>query len=776
MTVSTDERRDKVAVQEGDACELPLKHLTYRASVNGARTRVRCTQQFTNDASVSIEAVYCFPIPDDAAVIGCTMVIGERRIQAELKEKEAARQDYDAAVSNGDHAALVEQQAPNIFTMNVGGIEPGETIEVTVDYVQRVPWQAAGGRFTLPLVVAPRFVPIGQSPDGASPLVAPDGVPYRADVRVLFTPGFDCRVESPSHSGLIGPIEVAAAGTEEFATGNIVPDRDFILTYQSTSVVPVVAAHCGEFDGEQFMQVAIMPPGNLPAVATDFALVLDISSSMRGPKMAGLQQVAKLTLAQLSRHHPGNRVTIIPFNHAVQRAHPLGELDDDADLFIAGLEAFGSTELGPALTAAHEALPDADRPRMILLITDGQTRSLDYTGDGVPMVVVGIDSATDDAVIKQLAADSNGTCEFVHPGEDYGAVAARLAGYLSGPVLREVVVEAAGAEVVGVSDVYAGRPAVITARFRGDLQPIAITGRGGGQLQRWTISPTMAREHDYVPQLWARDHLREHRERVGQIAASLRYGVACQHTSFVAISEKESGTAGQPERVEIPVNLPAGWDFGAVFGAPEIRARGAARVRAISLTARPRDDGPMLCAGYGPIGSNQDDDEPEGSILMACTDFGSDLEADGLETEWVGGYHDPPERFALLGDDPVSCLGAVLRALGGTGDGADRAFRRVARTLSVDEVGRLHELDRAMVYYFATRLATYGLRFLEGVMNALREPPEGEEALAWYHLARKVEGRDHTVPDTVPGDASAYILWQFGRGERPVAGDWVDIP
>ena len=120
-------RQVQVSEQEGAEIKkatLPLRHITFRAALNGAFARVRCIQEFGNDAAKPVEAVYEFPFPDEATVTACVMVIGKRKVEAKLKRRDVARKEYDKAIAQGHHGALLEQERPNIFTMNVGGIEP----------------------------------------------------------------------------------------------------------------------------------------------------------------------------------------------------------------------------------------------------------------------------------------------------------------------------------------------------------------------------------------------------------------------------------------------------------------------------------------------------------------------------------------------------------------------------------------------------------------------------------------------------------------------------
>ena len=100
-------------------------------------------------------------------------VIGDRKIKAEIKKREEAKQDYLDAIDDGNSAVLMEQETANIFTMNVGGIEKGETVQVVVEYLQRVSWENGQARFRYPLVVAPKFISGGTEASPAPEKINP---------------------------------------------------------------------------------------------------------------------------------------------------------------------------------------------------------------------------------------------------------------------------------------------------------------------------------------------------------------------------------------------------------------------------------------------------------------------------------------------------------------------------------------------------------------------------------------------------------------------------
>ncbi len=141
-------------------------------TVSGPTIRARVTQIFRNPTSNWVEATYVYPLPAGGAVDTLKMVVGERVIVGDIKERQQARVIYEQARANGQKAALTEQERDNIFTNSVANIGPNETVLVQIEYQE--PVAQSGNEFSLrvPMVVGPRYnpAPVVQSVD-----LRPDG-------------------------------------------------------------------------------------------------------------------------------------------------------------------------------------------------------------------------------------------------------------------------------------------------------------------------------------------------------------------------------------------------------------------------------------------------------------------------------------------------------------------------------------------------------------------------------------------------------------------------
>src|SRR6516225_7489830 len=154
---------------------LPLKALDVQARIDGLLAEMQLTQTFVNTHDIALEATYIFPLPDRAAVTRFRLEVAGRIVEGELKERGAARQEYEQAIQKGHRAAITEEERPGVFTMRVGNLPPGEKATVRLTLTGPLPYSDGEATFRFPLVLAPRYIPGAPLPGGpVGDGVAPD--------------------------------------------------------------------------------------------------------------------------------------------------------------------------------------------------------------------------------------------------------------------------------------------------------------------------------------------------------------------------------------------------------------------------------------------------------------------------------------------------------------------------------------------------------------------------------------------------------------------------
>src|ERR1044071_1488243 len=136
---------------------LPLESTKADVHITGVIADVVVRQTYRNDGDRTISARYVFPASTRAAVYGMKMTIGTRVIEAKIKEREEARKEYEEAKKEGKTASLLEQDRPNVFSMNVANILPKDKILVELHYTELLVPTDGVYELVYPTVVGPRY-------------------------------------------------------------------------------------------------------------------------------------------------------------------------------------------------------------------------------------------------------------------------------------------------------------------------------------------------------------------------------------------------------------------------------------------------------------------------------------------------------------------------------------------------------------------------------------------------------------------------------------------
>jgi Ca-activated chloride channel family protein len=181
--------RGSLLVKTGDPArfqEAPLLKADIRMEVTGLVARVRVAQQFANPTEEWLEAIYLFPLPAAAAVDTLLVRVGPGVIEGPIPEREEARQASQARPERKT-ASFLEQGRPDIFTVLVANIGPGEQVEVVLQYQELLRYDSGELRLSFPVVVGPVTLPV---PPPSQPTLRRDGESTRTP---CLTPTRCCR-------------------------------------------------------------------------------------------------------------------------------------------------------------------------------------------------------------------------------------------------------------------------------------------------------------------------------------------------------------------------------------------------------------------------------------------------------------------------------------------------------------------------------------------------------------------------------------------------------
>ena len=159
-------------------------------------------------------------------------------------------------------------------------------------------------------------------------------------------------------------------------------------------------------------------------VPLNLCLILDQSGSMEGRAIATVKQAAQRLIERLS---PGDRISIVTFNHKAKVLVPNQVIDDLSNLRIPlhQLEAAGGTSIDEGLRVGIEELAKGkkDAVSQVFLLTDGENEHGDNdrclklaqlaTGHNLTLNTFGFGDAWNQNVLEKLADAGGGTLSFI---------------------------------------------------------------------------------------------------------------------------------------------------------------------------------------------------------------------------------------------------------------------------------------------------------------------------------------------------------------------------
>lgn len=585
--------------------KLPLKSTAADVKIVGTIADVKITQTYVNTGTTTLEAIYTFPMSTKAAVYGMTMTIGKRKITAQIEEKQKARQEYEEAKEEGKRVSLLEQNRPNVFTMNTANIIPGDTIVVELSYTEVLVPEKGNYSFVYPTVVGPRYS--GKETDPNNPDNQFVESPYTKE-GIMPTYTFDFSMDI--HAAM--PIENTVCNTHRMdidhkAVNHIAlklnknekngGNRDLIVNFSLRGKEIESGVMLYEGKDENFFLMMVQPPVQVlkeDIPPREYIFIVDVSGSMNGQPLDISKNLMRNLVLNLK---PTDMFNVVLFSgrSALLNETSLPATQENitkAIAFIDKQEGYGGTEVLGALKMAN-AIPRAndDVSRTFVIVTDGYVsvereafRIIRENKNNTNFFAFGIGRSVNRYLIEGMAFAGNGEPLFITNFQDTEKEVERFRNYINTPVLTRIKVESKGIEIydvepAGIPDLMAERPILIFGKYKGKAKgTLTLSGKTGRKTykQSFDIAATKPSANNLALRyLWARERIKylDYMENPNSgwrnstadssiskeiTRLGLKYGLMTKYTSFIAIDEVVVEKDGKPVTVKQPLPLPEG--------------------------------------------------------------------------------------------------------------------------------------------------------------------------------------------------------------------------
>ncbi|QIW98025.1 hypothetical protein AMS68_003543 [Peltaster fructicola] len=428
---------------------LPAVEIESHTKVTPIYFSTRLRQKFSNPHDKTIEELrYTFPLYDGVSVSAYTMQYGENTLKGVVKQKEVARQTYQAAVDRGETTGLLESLPAGVFGVTVGNLPAKTDVYVEITYLGELKHDAGidGLRYTLPTAIAPRY---GDYPgELLKSNVIGKGIKITVDIDM----GKSAirKVQSPTHPIAVSMGSVStdssastfspSLGSASLTQGSTELGDDFILQLliDDISKPQAILEHHTELNTRAIM-TTLVPKFNLPLSTPEICFIADQSGSMSGSKNAELVAALHIFLKSLPF---GVRFNICAFGDHYTYLWPKSQAYNEenfekASKFVNTFRAqYGGTKIYEPIEQAF-LRRHGDLPLEIMLLTDGEiweeqalfeliNSKLHTDGVDARVFTLGIGSDVSHTLCEGVARAGNGFAQFVVQNEETDAKTLRM--------------------------------------------------------------------------------------------------------------------------------------------------------------------------------------------------------------------------------------------------------------------------------------------------------------------------------------------------------------
>jgi Ca-activated chloride channel family protein len=596
-----------VTQAEGKLIPVPLQHTDVSAQISGYIASVEVTQKFANPYAEKIEAVYVFPLPENAGINDFIMTIGDRHIRGIIRERAEAEKLYAEARAQGYVASMMSQERPNIFTQKVANIELGKKIDISIKYFHTLSYQDGWFEWVFPMVVGPRYNPGGSTNGvGAVARDARGASGQTTEIQYLRPSersGHDIALKVDVDAGV--SIEELVSvnhkirridGTKHAALVQLdpadsLPNKDFVLRYKVAGNRPKTALFVQKAkDGNGgYFTLMLVPPEDLrslPRRGVEMVFVVDTSGSMSGKP---IEQAKAAVSVALSKMHPSDTFQVVKFASGAEQM-AAGPLDANpmnlaqAQGYVAAMSGNGGTEMLKGINAALDFPHDDNRTRVVAFLTDGYIgnetqilRALHGKLQESRVFSFGVGSSPNRYLLDAMARLGHGNAAYLSLNDRPEPVMNTYFERISHPALTHLKVNFGGMKVSEVyperlPELFVGRPVILTGRYTGTLpSELSVTGRAGNEPMTFTLSTKDAIEENpaggAIATVWARMKIADlHDEAIIEnrdVSADVRqtaltYGLVSEYTNFLAVDSSQKTAGDHGTSVAVPVPVPDG--------------------------------------------------------------------------------------------------------------------------------------------------------------------------------------------------------------------------
>jgi Ca-activated chloride channel family protein len=549
-----------------------IKSIDVDVNIQDQIAVTKVDQIFYNEMNTSVEAIYIFPLPENAMMTKLVYWFNGERYEAEIRERQDAIDAYNQKLNQWLDPALLEYLGDNLFRLSIVPVNPHTEVRTEITYVEMLNYEFGVNNYkyllnTLELSSKPletvHFYMNAQSQN-----------PYKY-------------FNSPSHENSLSTQLTKVSDfnyTLEFGDENFFPDKDLIVKFETIrneiqfSLLTYTPTAEDSMGTDSFYSLWITPPDSITdqeTIPKDIVFTADVSSSMAGKRLSQVKQSIDNFLDLLN---PGDRFNIITFGTYVGQFKPdlvsaTTENLQSAHEFVFQMYALGMTNISTALDSSLNQSYRETTSNNLIFLTDGkptigildQQTIIDSVAEAnrkhVRIFTFGVGEDLNRSLITKLANMNNGYSTYINSDDSISILINNHFTKISKPLITDISIEFGGLQNWDRypkvhSDLYWGSQFVDMGLYTNSgYFPVSITGKIGLEPVEFarTLNFPDSNGYRFVPRLWAKskiDHLLDLIDIMGEsdelvdqiIELSLQFQILTKYTALYVDPEDDPST------------------------------------------------------------------------------------------------------------------------------------------------------------------------------------------------------------------------------------------
>ena len=412
-------------------------------------------QTFNNEMSSAVEAIFVFPLPENATISELVYWVNGQKFTANIREASAAISDYNQKLREWLDPALLQYLGNNLFRLSIVPINANSDVRTEITYIEKLNYDFGKVNYLYKL----------------NTLELSSKALQRVSVSINANSAAGYKYfSSPSHSNSTSSKTTKISDnnyTFLFGDENFFPDKDLTIEFETIrknieftvlSYKPTVPDSIGT---DSFYTIWITPPDSLTAneiIPKNIVFAVDVSSSMDGTRIQQIKEALNTFLALLNQ---GDKFNIVTFGTFVKSFQPdlieaSAENISAAKDFVFQLYALGLTNIDLALQSSLQQSFGDSTSNNIVFFTDGYPTWGDTTAanilthvktnntKGTRIFSFGVGTEVSRAFLQDLASQNHGFSTFIASNDSIALVINELSQRISKPVLTDISVDLGG--------------------------------------------------------------------------------------------------------------------------------------------------------------------------------------------------------------------------------------------------------------------------------------------------------------------------------------------